>query len=217
MGTQSGAEFDAWLRDGGLVVASSDRAARALQADFHRRRRTEGLSAWPAPNIIDWKNFTRREWEDRNSDGRLLLNGAQELSVWCEIIHSEQHLPTALSASVRRLATMAVEACELLSSYAPRFLRASARIGWDRDSGEFSNWLTEFDERCARNAVIPMSRVPLDLIALLREDSASRSPLRLAGFDRVLPVQQQLFDAWGQWQQFQLQGKPAQTQFLSLR
>lgn len=213
MGTQSGAEFDAWLRDGGLVVVSSDRAARALQADFHRRRRTEGLSAWPAPNIIDWKNFTRREWEDRNSDGRLLLNGAQELSVWCEIIHSEQHLPTALSASVRRLATMAVEACELLSSYAPRFLRASARIGWDRDSGEFSNWLTEFDERCARNAVIPMSRVPLDLIALLREDSASRSPLRLAGFDRVLPVQQQLFDAWGQWQQFQLQGKPAQTSF----
>jgi len=214
MGTQSWDEIDAWLRDGGLVVASSDRASRSLQADFHRRRRIEGLSVWPTPNIVDWKTFTRSAWEDRNSDGRLLLNSAQELSLWCEIIHSEHHLPTALSASVRRLATMAVEASDLLSSFAPRFLRASSRIGWDRDSGEFSNWLAEFDELCVRNGLIPMSRVPLELIALLREDSAVRMPLRLAGFDRILPVQQQLFDAWGgQWQQFQPQGQPAQTRF----
>jgi ATP-dependent helicase/nuclease subunit B len=213
MGTQSWDEIDAWLRDGGLVVASSDRAARALQADFHRRRRTEGLSAWPAPNIIAWKTFTRREWEDRNSDGRLLLNGAQELSVWCEIIHSEHHLPTALSASVRRLAAMAVEACDLLSSYAPRFLRTPARIGWDRDSGAFSNWLAEFDESCARNGFISMSHLPLELIRILREDPTGRPPLRLAGFDRVLPVQQQLFDEWGEWQQLQIQGQPAKTSF----
>src|SRR5579859_959218 len=104
MGTQFGAELDAWLREGGLVVASSDRAARALQAEFHRRRRHEGRSAWPTPNIVDWKSFTRKAWEDRDFDGRLLLNSAQELSLWCEIIHSEHHLPTTLSASVRRLA-----------------------------------------------------------------------------------------------------------------
>ncbi len=213
MGTQSWDEIDAWLRDGGLVVASSDRAARALQAEFHRRRRTEGLSAWPAPNIVDWKNFTRRAWEDRNSDGRLLLNAAQELSVWCEIIHSEHHLPTALSASVRRLAAMAVEACDLLSSYAPRFLRASSRTGWDRDAGEFSNWLADFDQRCAKDAFISMSHLPLELIPLLLADSTARPPLRLAGFDHLLPVQQQLFDAWGEWQQFQLKGEPAQTSF----
>jgi ATP-dependent helicase/nuclease subunit B len=213
MGSQSWDEIDAWLRDGGLVVASSDRAARALQTEFHRRRRNEGLSAWPTPNIVDWKTLTRRAWEDRNSDGRLLLNAAQEIAVWCEIIHSEHHLPTTLSASVRRLATMAVEACELLSSYAPRFLRASSRIGWDRDSGEFSNWLAEFDERCARNGLTSMSRVPLELIALLQTDSSPRPPLRLAGFDRVLPVQQQLFDAWGEWQQFQLEGLSPRTGF----
>jgi hypothetical protein len=46
-GTQ--AEIDAWLRDGGLVVTASDRAARALGAAFHRARRAEGLLAWPAP------------------------------------------------------------------------------------------------------------------------------------------------------------------------
>lgn len=213
MGTQSWDQIDAWLRDGGLVVASSDRAARALQAEFHRRRHNEGLSAWPTPNIVDWKTFTRRAWEDRNSDGRLLLNAAQELSVWCEIIHSEHHLSTALSASVRRLATMTVEACDLLSSYAPQFLRGSSRTGWDRDSGEFSKWLAEFDERCARSGFIAMSHLPLELIRILREDPTGRRPLRLAGFDRLLPVQQQLFDAWGEWQQFQHQGEPAKTSF----
>ena len=95
MGTQPGAELDAWLRDGGLVVASSDRAARAIQAEYHRRRRAEGLSAWPAPNILDWKTFARTEWEERNIAGRLLLNSAQELTLWSEIIHSEKNLPTA--------------------------------------------------------------------------------------------------------------------------
>ncbi len=217
MDNQSWDEIDAWLRDGGLVVASSDRAARALQADFHRRRRHEGRSAWPTPNIVDWKSFTRKAWEDRNFDGRLLLNSAQELSVWCEIIHSEHHLPTTLSASVRRLATMAVEACDLLSFYAPRFLRASSRIGWDRDSGQFSNWLADFDQRCAKNGFISMSHLPLELIPLLQADSAARPPLRLAGFDRLLPVQQQLFDAWGQWQQFQIRGQRPQTHFYRTR
>jgi probable DNA repair protein len=213
MGTQSWDEIDAWLRDGGLVVASSDRAGRALQADFHRRRRSEGLTAWPAPNIIDWKTFIRRTWEDRNSDGHLLLNAAQELALWRDIIHSEHHLPTALSASVRRLAAMAVEACDLLSSYAPRFLRASSRTGWDRDSGAFSNWLAEFDERCARDGLLSASRLPLELIRVLREDATVRPPLRLAGFDRVLPVQQQVFEAWGEFQQFQPEGQSAQTSF----
>ena len=203
MGTQSWDEIDAWLRDGGLVVASSDRAARALQAEFHRRRRAEGLSAWPTPNIVDWKSSPAAAWEDRNSDGRLLLNAAQELSVWSEIIHSEQHLPTALGASVRRLATMAMEAYDLLSSYAPRFLRASSRAGWDRDSGAFSDWLAEFDERCARNGFISMSHVPLELIRILREDPTGRPPLRLAGFDRLLPVQQRVLRRMGLWQQFQ--------------
>src|ERR1700739_169319 len=119
MGTQPGAELDAWLREDEVVVASSDRAARALQAEFHRRRRTEGRSAWHAPKIVDWKTFVRTAWEERNLAGRLLLNPAQELALWSEIVHSEQHLPTALTASVRRLASMAREAPRVARFYCP--------------------------------------------------------------------------------------------------
>jgi ATP-dependent helicase/nuclease subunit B len=218
MGTQAGAELDAWLREGGLVVASSDRAARAIQAEFHRRRRADGLSAWPAPNILDWTTFARTSWEERNLAGRLLLNPAQELALWSEIIHSEQHLPTALTASVRRLASMAMEAHDLLCSYAPQYLRNSSRTAWDRDAGAFSKWLADFDEQCTRNNHISLSRLPLELISLLPEDSAPRPPLRIAGFDRVLPTQRRLFDAWGSWLQLQQpEGQPAQVSFHSAR
>jgi ATP-dependent helicase/nuclease subunit B len=217
MDTQPGAELDAWLRDGGLVVASSDRAARAVQAEYHRRRRAHGLSAWPTPKIVDWKTFARAAWEERNLAGRLLLNPAQELALWSEIIHSEKNLPTALIASVRRLASMGIEAHDLLCSYAPQFLRASSRVSWDQDAGAFSQWLADFDDICTRNGHISLSRLPLELISLLQNDSSSRPPLRIAGFDRVLPTQRQLFDAWGPWEQMQPEAWPAPVSFYSAR
>jgi ATP-dependent helicase/nuclease subunit B len=217
MGTEAGAELDAWLREGGHVVTSSDRAARVIQAEFHRRRRAEDLSAWPAPNILDWKSFTRTAWEERNLAGRLLLNPSQELALWSEIIHSEKHLPTALTASVRRLASMAMEAHDLLCSYAPQYLRTSSRDSWDQDAGAFSQWLADFDQQCIRNGEISSSRLPLEMISLLQEDSTARPPLRIAGFDRVLPTQRRLFDAWGPWQQLQPEGPPARGSFHSVR
>ncbi len=199
------------------MVTSSDRAARALQADYHRRRRTEGLSAWPTPNIVDWKMFARNTWEERNRDGRLLLNTAQELSLWAEVIYSEQQLSTALPASVRRLASMAMEANDLLCSYAPQYLRQSSRVGWNLDPESFSKWLAEFDEHCGRNGLISPSRLPLELLSPLQDDSSARPPLCIAGFDRLLPTQHQLLDAWGSWRQFHPEGTPDLVAFHSVR
>ena len=71
MDTSTGQAVDNWLHAGGLVLASSDRAARALQRAYHQRRRAEGLSAWPAPGIHAWTGFARSAWEDRSLDGRI--------------------------------------------------------------------------------------------------------------------------------------------------
>ena len=222
MGTQPGASrdetsLDVWLRDGGLVIASSDRSARVIQAAYHRRRRAEGLSAWPAPNIVDWKNFARSAWEERNTDGLLLLNPAQEQALWANIIQSDQNLATTLPPSVRRLASMAMNAHDLLCSYAPHLLRDEARISWDQDAGAFSEWLSTFNQQCRNHRFISQSRVPLVLLSALREDISPRPPLRLAGFDRILPVQRELFDAWGSWQPFESAHLRAQIHFHSLR
>jgi ATP-dependent helicase/nuclease subunit B len=206
MGSRSAAEIDAWLRGGGLVVTASERAARALESAFNRARRTEGLAAWPAPNIEDWKSFVRNAWEERTQDGRLLLNSAQEQSLWTTIAGKGEHLATLLEGPRYRLASLAMDAYELLCSYAPHYLRPSARAAWQQDAAAFSDWLAAFDEACRTGNLLSPARLPLELISLLDASSPAsaqveRPPLLLAGFDRILPVQRNLFDAWGAWKQ----------------
>ena len=199
MGVLAAVEIDAWLREGGLVVTASDRAARALATRFHHARRSEGLAAWPAPNILDWKSFARVAWEQRSADARLLLNPAQEEALWVEIVSQDRSLATLLEGPRHRLAALAMEAHELICWYAPQFLRTSTRIAWQQDAASFSVWLAAFDEVCRAESLISSSRLPHELIPLLKADTAERPPLLLAGFDRILPVQRSLFDTWGEW------------------
>ncbi len=203
-----GAEIDCWLHDGGLVITASDRAARALRLAFHQRRRAEGLSAWPAPAILDWTSFVRSAWEERAVDGRMLLNSTQEQSLWADIVGNERHLAAILEGPRHRLAAMAMRAHELLCSYAPRYLRETSRIGWDQDAGAFSGWLSAFDKLCRDSSLVSPSRTPLELIPILQADPTSRPSLLAAGFDRLLPIQKNLFDAWGAWQE-PAEGAPA--------
>jgi probable DNA repair protein len=196
--------IDAWLRGGGLVVTASDRAARALASAFHRARRAEGYTAWPAPNILDWKSFVHGAWEERTldkGDGRLLLNPVQEQSLWAEIAGADGRLATLLEGSRHRLAGLAMEAHELLCSYAPRFLRPSARTAWQQDAAVFSGWLAAFDETYRASNLLSTARLPLELISLLESEAARRPPLLLVGFDRIHPVQRSLLEAWGAWQE----------------
>jgi len=192
-------EIDGWLREGGLVVTASDRAARAVAAAFHRARRGEGLSAWTAPNVLDWKSFAREEWERRSPDARLLLNPAQERKLWVEIAGKAPALATVLERPLHRLAALAMEAHELLCWYEPRTLRGAVRSGWQQDAAVFSGWLSAFDEVCRSESLLSPARLSLELIPLLKAEPAKRPPLLLAGFDRILPVQRNLFDAWGEF------------------
>jgi probable DNA repair protein len=208
MGKSPAVEIDKWLCEGGWVVTASDRAARALTEAFHRARQSEGLTAWAAPNIFDWKSFVHTAWDERSCDPRLLLNATQEESLWEEIAGEERSLATLLEGPRHRLARLAMEAHELLCSHAPQFLRPQARIGWPQDAAAFSRWLAAFDERCHSGNLLSISRLPLELNPLLEAKSAARPPLLLAGFDRILPTQRQFFDAWGKWREA-AQGEPA--------
>jgi probable DNA repair protein len=199
MGVLAAVEIDAWLRGGGQVVTASDRAARAVTASFHRARMAEGLAAWPAPDILDWKSFVRTAWEHRASDARLLLNPAQEEALWAEIAGKDKSLATMLEGPRHRLAALAIEAHALICWYAPQYLRTTARAAWQHDAAAFSGWLEAFDESCRTESLMSPSRLPYELIPLLKADPAKRPPLLLAGFDRIQPVQRSLFDAWGEW------------------
>lgn len=189
--------IEAWLRDGGIVVTASERAARSLALAFHRARRAEGLTAWPSPHIQDWQTFVRAAWEQRFIDGRVVLSALQEQTLWARIVANAAPVAAQLAGAGDRLAALAMEAHRLLCDYAPQLLRDNARAGWDRDAGAFSNWLAAFNEICREGNFISAARLPLELSGLLRADTSDRPPLLLAGFDRILPTQQEFFAAWG--------------------
>jgi ATP-dependent helicase/nuclease subunit B len=213
MGTLAAVEIDEWLRQGGMVVTASERAARALSLAFNRAQQIEGLRAWPAPEILDWNSFVRSAWSARTADGRLLLNRTQERAIWAGLAAADGRLAAMLEGPRYRLAELAMQAHELLCSHAPRFLRTAARAGWQNDAEAFSRWLTAFDEACRSQNLLSVGRLPLALLALLQKpangsEEPERPPLLLAGFDRILPVQRAVFDAWGVWHETGL-GEPA--------
>ncbi|MGB6975404.1 MAG: PD-(D/E)XK nuclease family protein [Terracidiphilus sp.] len=215
MGTRSTAEIDQWLHSGGLVLAASDRAAHFLRDAFHQRRRHEGVSAWPEPEIHPFSAFVQNAWLHRTLDDRLLLNPAQEQSLWARIASAEPALLTSLEQPLHHVAALAAEAHNLICSHAPRLLRASARSGWDQNAAAFSDWLAEFDRLCNREHLLSPSRLPLELIKLLQSDSAARPPLLLVGFDRILPTQRDLFRAWGRSQQLSLDEPASDRKYFS--
>ena len=127
-------------------------------------------------------------------DGRLLLDPLQEQSIWEQSIQtiagSGQHMATLLEGPRNRMANLAMQAHQLLCSYAPQFLREKARAAWQQDAENFSAWLAAFDATCRADNLLSPARLPLELIPLLEAapSAAARPPLLLAGFDRILPV-----------------------------
>jgi len=226
MGALAAVEIDAWLRQGGLVVAASERSARALGSAYHRARQAEGLKAWVAPNVQDWSSFVRTAWSERTLDGRVLLNPTQERSLWVDIAAADGRAATLLEGPRYRLASLAMQAHELLCSHAPKFLRADARGSWQNDAATFSHWLATFDEACRLKNLLSPARLSVELLKLLERKSPNleqstmlnlerekKPPLLLAGFDRLLPIQQAIFDAWGSWQESAPNGKADETRF----
>jgi ATP-dependent helicase/nuclease subunit B len=215
MGPADDARIDSWIREGGIVVTASERAARALESSYHRRRRREGLGAWHSPAIRSWTSFLTAAWENLVSDGRMLLNRVQEQSLWAEIIAREPHVAAALEISRYRMAGLALEAHERLSGYAPEYLEKQKRSGWDLDPGAFSAWLAAFDLACRERSLVSPHRTALETLTALGRDKSPRPPLLAAGFDRVLPSQRALFDAWGRWSELEVGNATAEARFYS--
>ena len=99
------------------------------------------------------------------------------------------------------MASLAMQAHQLLCSYAPQFLRQNTRAAWQQDAESFSAWLAAFDETCRAANLLSPARLPLELIPLLESSATTRPSLLLAGFDRIQPSQRRLFDAWAKWQE----------------
>lgn len=196
---QRNARVEAWLARSGVVLTASERAARAVAADFHAARQREGLRAWATPAIYAWDRWLEDEWLSRNKHGRMLLQPLQERALWTRAMEGSRYGDMMLSG--RRLAGMAQSAYRLLCAYAPDSLENAARRGWTNDAAVFGDWMDGFEKLCREEEAISASRLALELAAMLRKEERQHAnpPLLLIGFDRVTRAQELLLDAWGEW------------------
>jgi probable DNA repair protein len=186
------------LDRGDLVILPSSRAAHELRAAFDARQRARGLAAWEPAPALSWQQWTSGLWSDlvvNGAETRLLLNAAQEHSLWREIVSEDTSHRTL--GSPDSLAELAHSAWSLAATF-----NATARLpktlpgGGNPDSRIFSQWAAEFSQRCAERGLLSGALLD-DALRVHTEGGTLSGPatLRLAGFDERTPAQESLLSA----------------------
>ena len=183
------------LAGGGVVVLPNRCAARTLRQRFNERQRAAGLRAWDAPAVLAWTEWTQGLWSGLAVEGhelRVLLNAAQEHSLWREIIEASVAGRTLNSPDA--LAEMARTAWSLAAAH-----RATGRIGPNAttfDSRMFAGWAEKFRRICAAENHLASAEVE-DALRMHARSGVLRleGPVLLAGFEEFTPAQSALIEA----------------------
>jgi probable DNA repair protein len=183
--------FDA-LENGEQLLLPNARAARELRAEFDARRRMSGMSAWDQPAVLSWSQWTNSQWSElivAGVESRLLLNAAQEQSLWRELIAEDASSNTFGSAD--SLAELAGSAWKLAGSFnATHRLR---EFGGSYDSHVFAGWAEEFSKRCDARGYLSAGQLDAALLAHVRTGAiAMPDSLTLVEFSELQPSQEAL-------------------------
>lgn len=190
-------ELFAALATGGVVVASSPRAARALRRLHARRQRERGLTAWRSPAIFYWEAWLQELWRQRVRGGdetRLVLSSLQEHHLWARLIRQEVEERSLVSTD--GIAELVQQGYELLCDY--NCLDALQSQWPGVDATAFRGWASAFEAECQKQDWLSRAKLPLVLAqALSRSVTVTELPahLFLAGFDRIAPGQECLLSA----------------------
>ena len=182
------------LTRGHLILLPSALAARNLRQLYDDAQRARSLAAWEPAPILSWSQFLDNLWSEAIVSGietRLLLNQAQEHSLWLEAIATTAGESTLTSTD--SLATLAADAWTLAHAYSavPR-LRAAATT---HDTRTFALWAESFTRLCDRNQYLSRAAIEAALQPHLEARTLAAPPsLILAGFPDFNPAQSSLLE-----------------------
>jgi ATP-dependent helicase/nuclease subunit B len=187
---------------GGSVVLPTSRAATELRAAYDSRQRARGHVGWEPAPVVSWAQWTNALWNDlilAGAEQRLLLNPAQELALWREIVAEPVagDAAAAVLGSPDALAQLARDAWQLAARYnATGRLRASANT---HDTRIFAAWADAFTRRCATRGYLSAALLEQALQQHV-ENGALTAPaaLTLAAFLEESPAQQELLTVFVQ-------------------
>ena len=180
------------LEQGALLLLPNARAGREMRSAFDARQRARGLSAWEPARALSWSQWANSLWSELivgGVEGRLLLNAAQEHSVWRQIIADDA--TNRSIGSVDSLAELAQSAWQLAADYdATQRLREFAM---SHDSRIFAGWAEAFSRECAERRYLSAALLNEALLEHVRTGAlVVPSSLELVGFGQMLPSQQGL-------------------------
>ncbi len=185
------------LQSGATVVTANNRLARNLAHAYGEFRQAAGQLAWPTPDILDWRAWLTRLWEESQVlGGRAatlqLISEIDTRVLWEQVATAEQGLETA----ALQPAMLANEAWQLLcdweASSAPEWVAA----GLSPDQQIFLRWLALFRDRCKAEGWIDPAMLPVELLADADAGLFDGLPsLVFAGFDVWRPAHLALRDA----------------------
>jgi ATP-dependent helicase/nuclease subunit B len=183
------------LRGEGALVVPHARAARGLRAAYGARKRARGVEAWEAPAILSWGQWTGSLWSElvvAGAEERLLLNPAQELSLWREIVAEDAAV--GAMGSGEALAELARSGWALAAGYgAISRLRSFAAT---HDSRVFAEWAEAFSRGCGAKGYLSAAMLDEALrVHVERGTVGDLGTVELVGFGEKTPAQEGLLEA----------------------
>lgn len=180
------------LEQGATCLSATRRLQRYLREEFQRRMERQGAQAWPSPDILPWDAWLEHAWRDAEfgaefggEGGALLLNEAQELALWEEVIaDAEGASPLWRKSEAARAARAAHRAL------AEWRLDEKCLRGGSADVRAFAGWRENFMRRCREKNWL--DRVAMQNAILARGALPSPPALTVAGFDVVTPLMKKI-------------------------
>ncbi len=180
------------LRAGATLVTVNNRLARHWRKRFADAAQ-QAASVWPAPDILPWGAWLRRQWEEASllaDDAPLLLDARQTGRVWQDII-DDGGLPLLQAAGSAKLAQ---EAWTLVQDW--RLALPFEPLESHDDVRHFERWAARFNDICTRQGWLDEARLPARLIEALADGRlAAPSHLLLLGFEDWTPLQRAVLEA----------------------
>jgi len=187
-----------------VIVCSTARLARSLRLSHGRARKAAGDVQWqplPALTLSQWLGNTVEQAILQGNIlleevPRMVLNKAQELSLWERIIERSLVGDAAALFDTAGLARAAFEANQLMQEWNLAVPQQDASHDHAEEVVQFLQWRSEFRRQCHSAGWLENTRYLDWQVAQIQKNVGSLpGALFHAGFDRISPQQQRLFDA----------------------
>ncbi len=192
-----------------VTICSTARLVRGIHLQNQQRQLESGIEQWPASEVN-----TLQQWLDTfighatllgllpsDALATLTLSQVAEVYLWEQAIEAclAKHEAAALF-DIRALAKSAIEANNLMLNW--QISEAEINLQFmSQETRQFLRWRHKFDALCAKQQALEPARLMALQIALIEQYQSTISreislpkQMRLAGFDRVTPLENSLFE-----------------------